>query len=69
VARDTGEPMVAGYVPTAPIPTNGFLLYLPPSALRPLAISPEEALKRVISLGIIRTDESGNAGGTPITRS
>jgi uncharacterized membrane protein len=69
VARDTGEPMVAVYVPTAPIPTNGFLLYLPPSALRPLAISPEEALKRVISLGIIRTDESSNAGGTPINRS
>lgn len=53
VAHDTGEPMVAVYVPTAPIPTNGFLLYLPPSAIRPLNISPEEALQRVISLGII----------------
>ena len=58
VAHDTGEPLVAVYVPTAPIPTNGFLLYLPPSAMRPMQISPEEALKRVISLGIIRDAEA-----------
>jgi uncharacterized membrane protein len=69
VARDTGEAMVAVYVPTAPIPTNGFLLYLPPSALRPLSISPEEALKRVISLGIIRNEESDGAAGGPTSRS
>lgn len=61
VARDTGEPLVAVYVPTAPIPTNGFLLYVSPSSMKPLTISPEEALKRVISLGIIHND--GEAGG------
>ncbi|MBN8606836.1 MAG: DUF502 domain-containing protein [Caulobacterales bacterium] len=59
VAHDIGADLVAVYVPQAPIPTSGFLLYLPRAALRPLAIPPDEALKRVISLGIIRNDENG----------
>ncbi len=58
VAHDTGEDLVAVYVPQAPIPTSGFLLYLARETLKPLAISPEEALKRVISLGIIRDPEA-----------
>ncbi len=58
VAHDIGENLVAVYVPQAPIPTSGFLLYLSRSALKPLKISPEEALKRVISLGLIRDESS-----------
>lgn len=54
VAHDIGADLVAVYVPQAPIPTSGFLLYLPREAMRPLAIPPDEALKRVISLGIIK---------------
>jgi uncharacterized membrane protein len=57
VAHDIGEELVAVYVPQAPIPTSGFLLYLPRSSFKPLSISPEEALKRIISLGIIRKDD------------
>lgn len=60
VAHDIGDDLVAVYVPQAPIPTSGFLLYLDRASLRPLAISPEEALKRVISLGLIR-QEAGDA--------
>lgn len=56
VAADIGADLVAVYVPQAPIPTSGFLLYLPRATLRPLALPPDEALKRVISLGIIRQD-------------
>ncbi|QGZ95624.1 DUF502 domain-containing protein [Terricaulis silvestris] len=58
VAHDIGVDLVAVYVPQAPIPTSGFLLYLPRNAMRPLAIPPDEALKRVISLGIIRKEDS-----------
>lgn len=58
VAHDVGADLVAVYVPQAPIPTSGFLLYLDRAALRPLAISPEEALKRVISLGLIRQEDA-----------
>lgn len=57
VARDIGEDLVAVYVPQAPIPTSGFLLYLQRSVLKPLNIGPDEALKRVISLGIIRNED------------
>lgn len=57
VVHDVGADLVAVYVPQAPIPTSGFLLYLPRNTLRPLAIPPEEALKRVISLGIIRKED------------
>lgn len=57
VVSDIGEELVAVYVPQAPIPTSGFLLYLPRTAMKPLSIGADEALKRVISLGIIRKDE------------
>lgn len=60
VVQDVGEDLVAVYVPQAPIPTSGFLLYLPRTAFKPLSLPPEEALKRVISLGIIR-EEGENA--------
>jgi uncharacterized membrane protein len=43
--------LVAVYVPQAPIPTTGFLIYARREALKPLTAGAEEALKRVISLG------------------
>jgi len=58
VAQDIGEDLIAVYVPQAPIPTSGFLLYLPRTALRPVKLAPEDALKRVISLGIIRDNDA-----------
>ncbi len=61
VAHDIGVDLVAVYVPQAPIPTSGLLLYLPRSTLRLLAIPPDEALKRVISLGIIRKEDDISA--------
>lgn len=57
VAHDVGEDLIAVFVPHAPLPTSGYLLYLPRTALKPLKISPEEALKRVISLGIVRAED------------
>lgn len=56
VVTDIGKELIAVYVPQAPIPTSGFLLYLPRTAVRPLSLPSDEALKRVISLGIIRKD-------------
>lgn len=57
VVQDIGQDLVAVYVPQAPIPTSGFLLYLPRNELKLLSIPPDEALKRVISLGIIRKED------------
>jgi uncharacterized membrane protein len=58
IVTDIGEELIAVYVPQVPIPTSGFLLYLPRTAFKPLSIGADEALKRVIYLGIIRKDPS-----------
>ena len=59
VVSDIGdEDLVAVFVPHAPVPTSGYLLYMKRSALKPLNIGPDEAIKRVISLGIIRTEDA-----------
>ena len=41
------------YVPTTPNPTSGFLLMMPRAAVRPLAMSVDEALKYIISMGVV----------------
>jgi uncharacterized membrane protein len=58
VVSDIGEDLVAVFVPHAPVPTSGYLLYMKRAALKPLSIGPDEAIKRVISLGIIRADDA-----------
>lgn len=54
VAGALGPDYVAVYVPQAPIPTTGFIFYAPRAELKPLPIGPEEALKRVLSLGVVK---------------
>jgi uncharacterized membrane protein len=49
-----GEKMISCYVPTTPNPTSGFLLMKPKSEVKELNISVEQALKFVISLGVIQ---------------
>ncbi|MBQ0931747.1 DUF502 domain-containing protein [Ideonella sp. 4Y16] len=44
---------VGVYVPTTPNPTSGFFLMLPRTALRPLQMSVDEALKYIISMGVV----------------
>jgi uncharacterized membrane protein len=51
-----GQDIVAIYIPFAPIPTSGFLLYTPRANVRPTGMGPDEALKRVISLGLIKDE-------------
>ncbi len=41
------------YVPTTPNPTSGFFLMLPRADVRPLAMSVDEALKYIISMGVV----------------
>ena len=56
---DLAPETVAVYVPHVPVPASGFLLYVPRTKLRPLGLPPEEALKRVISLGLIKAEPLG----------
>jgi uncharacterized membrane protein len=41
------------YVPTTPNPTSGFFLMMPRDACRPLHMSVDEALKYIISMGVV----------------
>lgn len=54
----TGEPMVTVFVPTTPNPTSGFLLLVPKSQTQVVDISVESALKYVISLGTVTTENN-----------
>jgi uncharacterized membrane protein len=44
---------VSLYVPTTPNPTSGFFLMAPRADVRPLAMSVDEALKYIISMGVV----------------
>jgi uncharacterized membrane protein len=44
---------VSLYVPTTPNPTSGFFLMMPRADVRPLQMSVDEALKYIISMGVV----------------
>jgi uncharacterized membrane protein len=48
------DDMVSVYVPTTPNPTSGFLLLVPRASVIELSMSVDQALKYVISLGVVQ---------------
>lgn len=56
IEKTIGEEVVNIYVPTTPNPTSGFFLMLPKSQIKEVDISVDEALKTIISMGIIKPD-------------
>jgi uncharacterized membrane protein len=48
------EAMVSYFIPTTPNPTSGFLMMAPKSKVKELDISVDQALKFVISLGVVQ---------------
>lgn len=53
IATHLGNEMVSLYVPTTPNPTSGFFLMLPKSDVIELDMSVEDALKYLISMGVV----------------
>lgn len=51
------------FVPTAPNPTSGYLIVLAPEQIRELEMSVDEALKFIISLGVVLPGRGGPASG------
>jgi len=49
-----GEKMVSFFIPTTPNPTSGFLMMAPKSKVIELEMSVDQALKFVISLGVVQ---------------
>jgi uncharacterized membrane protein len=71
IAFQTGQPggdvsnhlkgeYISIYVPTTPNPTSGFFLMLPKSEAIELDMSVDEALKYVISMGVVAPEEKVN---------
>jgi uncharacterized membrane protein len=56
------EPMVTYFIPTTPNPTSGFLMMAPRSKVIELDMSVDQALKFVISLGVMQPAKLGHNG-------
>lgn len=54
IQNELQEPMVSYFVPTTPNPTSGFLMMAPRAKVIELDISVDQALKMVISLGVVQ---------------
>jgi uncharacterized membrane protein len=54
INETTEDKMVSVFIPTTPNPTSGFLLYVPKGQTKKLHMSVDEALKMIVSLGVIQ---------------
>ncbi len=63
----TDDEVVNVYVPTTPNPTSGFLLFIPKKDLVYISMSVEDAIKMIVSGGIITPESSSppKVGGNP----
>lgn len=53
ITTSTGVEMVSIFIPTTPNPTSGFLMMVPKDEVIELAMTTDEALKFIISLGVV----------------
>ncbi len=58
VSEHTGKEMLSVFVPTTPNPTSGFLMMIEKSSAKSLSMSIDDALKLVISLGVMQSKKS-----------
>lgn len=65
LGHDMGNEHVSLYVPTTPNPTSGFFLMMPRANVRPLAMSVDEALKHIISMGVVAPAGNGQGNTLP----
>ena len=52
----TGEQLVCVFIPTTPNPTSGYIILVPQDEVKELKMSVEDALKMIISLGVVVPD-------------
>lgn len=50
-------PLVTVYVPTSPSPASGYVIMVPEKLVRPSGMSVDEALKYIVSLGVVAPAE------------
>lgn len=61
-AESVGDDLITVFIPTTPNPTSGFIVLVPRKDTIPLDISVDDALKMVISLGVIVPKKEANEG-------
>ena len=62
----TGDDIVCCFVPTTPNPTSGFVIMVPSKDIKELDMEVDEALKMIISLGVVvPTWHKGQTGELP----
>jgi len=54
--NEEGAEMVAVFLPPTPVPTAGFLMFVPRDRIKLLEMTPEEAAKLLISGGLVMPD-------------
>ena len=64
-AHHLGSDFVSVYVPTTPNPTSGFFLMLPRKDAIELDMSVDEALKYIISMGVVAPPTNRTPGPRP----
>lgn len=68
VEHHTGEPMVSVFVPTTPNPTSGFFLMMPRRDVVELAMSVDEGLRLLLSMGVVAPGRGREVAGAPRLR-
>lgn len=68
VANGDYDKLVTVFIPTTPNPTSGFLLMLPRQDIIELNMSIDEALKYVVSLGVVMPDSMRDQYMTAATK-
>jgi uncharacterized membrane protein len=53
IQAKTGDTVITVFLPTTPNPTSGFILFVPRAEVVELEMSVEDALKMIISLGVV----------------
>lgn len=57
-AGTDGEPLISVFIPTTPNPTSGFLVLVPEKDAKEVKMSIDEALKYIISLGVMQSSKT-----------
>ncbi len=68
IAAATGRDVVTVFVPTSPNAASGFLVFVPRERVRELTMSVEEALKLIISLGVVMPERRAGTASRPLAR-
>ncbi len=63
VSGMTGEELVSVFIPTAPSPVNGFFFFVRKSETIELDMSVDDALKYIVSMGVVAPPFKGNLLG------